>query len=114
MLFVSFFFKSTAPTVFSTYLHTLALLDALPFCLFVLVARQRLFDLADMHLDIGRPHPRDRIGQLLRRSLAERGDRQRRLAVPERVEDRAGLHDLRSEEHTSELQSLMPISYYVF
>src|SRR3546814_15321693 len=87
-------------------------------------------------------------------TLFRSGDRQRRIAVPERVEDRAGLHDLRpeqhhvqvaevgvgggvevllpdvapaqhgdpavgdpglrSEEHTSELQSLMRISYAVF
>src|SRR3546814_3292265 len=112
------------------------------------VCSSDLVALRRIALRLGR-HPRDRIGQLLRRSLAERGDRQCRLAVPERVEDRAGLHDLRpeqhhvqvaevgvgggvevllpdvapaqhgdpavrSEEHTSELQSLMRNSYAVF
>src|SRR3546814_4687859 len=45
---------------------------------------------------------------------AQRGDLAGRIALAEHV-DRAGMaHATRSEEHTSELQSLMRISYAVF
>src|SRR3546814_8703749 len=45
--------------------------------------------------------------------VAERGCRERILAMPAMV-DRRDVHPARSEEHTSELQSLMRISYAVF
>src|SRR3546814_4277455 len=57
-----------------------------------------------------------RPGQSKDRREAGRG--RRPCAVPEDRRDAAGdrraLHHLRSEEHTSELQSLMRISYAVF
>src|SRR3546814_6359974 len=54
------------------------------------------------------------------RSLRARADRGRGAGRrhcpprPERLRARPGRHALRSEEHTSELQSLMRISYAVF
>src|SRR3546814_9965602 len=57
----------------------------------------------------------ERVGNALRRPLVVGRERDPHVAV---VEDRVvlavGLLDLRSEEHTSELQSLMRISYAVF
>src|SRR3546814_1918443 len=57
------------------------------------------------------------IGQTQRQRMSTEGSRRRALeAVPVRVADTEppGIRPLRSEEHTSELQSLMRISYAVF
>src|SRR3546814_13588819 len=84
VLFCLFFFNDTATTEIYTYLHTLSLHDALP-----------IFggDIACCHECDGN---------------AKRQAQQRR--------QNRNLHAFqkRSEEHTSELQSLMRISYAVF
>src|SRR3546814_6569901 len=51
-----------------------------------------------------------------RRGTMDRAARDRAPARPRRLYDRVAVrrHRLRSEEHTSELQSLMRISYAVF
>src|SRR3546814_4800003 len=82
---VIFFFNDTATTVIDTYLHTLSLHDALPIYV--------------------------RRGELLGRDLA-RGQQIARTGDGETGE--IAHHSTRSEEHTSELQSLMRISYAVF
>src|SRR3546814_18258699 len=85
-VFAVFFFNDTATTEIYTYLHTLSLHDALPICR---VAGRLLAD--DLRVQFG-----DLLG-----GIVERAD--------------IGLQVLlRSEEHTSELQSLMRISYAVF
>src|SRR3546814_1659536 len=90
-----FFFNSPATTEIYTYLHTLSRHDALPIC-----------------------QPGTRLRQ--RRRNGARIDREQQIAL---VDDRAvaEMHAgdrprdaRRSEEHTSELQSLMRISYAVF
>src|SRR3546814_2410145 len=84
-----FFFNDTATTEIYTYLHTLSLHDALPIC------PPRIEDL-----------PGDPANAVSR--------------VPSRVQNPASAAYIephvgqRSEEHTSELQSLMRISYAVF
>src|SRR3546814_10354156 len=86
-----------------------------------LVAAQRLADqflverLGEAQVDHARrqPAPFERVGGLerLRQSRAEREDRDGLAAAHDTpLADR----QLRSEEHTSELQSLMRISYAVF
>src|SRR3546814_4178473 len=54
-----------------------------------------------------------RIGLHLEHRAAQEGFPLRRV-VRDRLDRRTGTADLRSEEHTSELQSLMRISYAVF
>src|SRR3546814_4019791 len=74
---------------------------------------ERRIDIA-RHLDIVEAHDRQRVGAgYLRRSC--RRQRADRHFVAE-AEDRRGraIERQRSEEHTSELQSLMRISYAVF
>src|SRR3546814_9293393 len=94
-----FVFNDTATTETSTYGHTLALHDALP---------------------ISRHPPGRRRGAARRRARPRRGDRGPVAPVPPAHEGRPRAHDLarlrraRSEEHTSELQSLMRSSYAVF
>src|SRR3546814_5881376 len=72
------------------------------------------------HVDADRLSRKNRLGKaildrcqhLVRKGL---GDRDRRHAIGgETVQDRSRIASPRSEEHTSELQSLMPISYAVF
>src|SRR3546814_7170622 len=110
-----FFFKDTATTEIYTYGHTLSLHDALPICL-----RQQ---------GLSKPFLVPAIddtfsGQTVER-IAHRGrTRVHRARQLPRVKPSAwrigaghDAHlevDIRSEEHTSELQSLMRISYAVF
>src|SRR3546814_14602548 len=100
-----FLFKDTATTEIYTYLHTLSLHDALP----IYVAH------------VGVPHPvpqgdltgpsegrRRRVGGVHHAVVGVEGGEVHRHVGAEAVD-----HP-RSEEHTSELQSLMRISYAVF
>src|SRR3546814_10450325 len=80
-----FFCNDTATTEIYTYLHTLSLHDALPIC----------------------PQARDRLELRVRAVLP-------RMRVRRAIAARMGRRTRRSEEHTSELQSLMRISYAVF
>src|SRR3546814_12248999 len=82
-----FFFNGTATTYIYTYLHTLSLRDALPFC-----CRR------------DSPH---------RRNSRRRRPGHSRAAAPCAPGRVAPVHR-RSEEHTSALQSLMRNSYAVF
>src|SRR3546814_8839201 len=84
-LYVFFFFNDTATTEIYTYCHTLSLHDALP------ISRHCSASIG------GSPGP-DRSGR----------------TMPVRNSRRARRRAQRSEEHTSELQSLMRISYAVF
>src|SRR3546814_3924570 len=97
------FFTDTATPEIYTYCHTLSLHDALPIC-----GPQRVGQLP------GRPRQREPAArqfppweQLAGVLLARRRDV--RMA-----DDIAARDRMRSEEHTSELQSLMRISYAVF
>src|SRR3546814_4535204 len=102
-LFFVFFFIDTATTEIYTYVHTLSRHDALP---------------------IYRPRSRRSGGGGLRdpgggaRSVAGRTARRRRSRHPRGHSAPADAQRTtvkeRSEEHTSELQSLMRISYAVF
>src|SRR3546814_15379545 len=85
LIVVVFFFNDTATTEIYTYLHTLSLHDALP-----ISAKASLTPTA---LQSAFDTPRNR--------------------KPPRLLDIAAIAQ-RSEEHTSELQSLMRISYAVF
>src|SRR3546814_4791452 len=60
------------------------------------------------------PRPRNRQPVMSRRSLRACVGNVRVLDEGEDVGGECGLHVTRSEEHTSELQSLMRISYAVF
>src|SRR3546814_3084271 len=86
-IIILFFFNDTATTEIYTYLHTLSLHDALP----ISSARQ---------------------GRQVRSIQPVRQMAARRRQCP--VFRRLGEISRRSEEHTSELQSLMRISYAVF
>src|SRR3546814_6991768 len=97
---ICFFFNDTATTEIYTYLHTLSLHDALPISAVVLAR--------DLH------HPEAaevRRGELGIEEL-EAAPAQAQHELGEG--DLAGIGAARSEEHTSELQSLMRISYAVF
>src|SRR3546814_11328466 len=101
-----FFFNDTAPPEIYTYLHTLSLHDALPI----------LGQLGAAQLGL---HPADQIEDVmirppLARHLHRDVARALRHAQIDRVDQRDRDHSDRSEEHTSELQSLMRISYAVF
>src|SRR3546814_2327341 len=100
-IFFFFFFNDTATTEIYTYCHTLSLHDALP----IYQARQQLGDGLCPCRGVAR---RARAGgEKGRHHRPRRGNRiGRRTATP--------LRNPRSEEHTSELQSLMRISYAVF
>src|SRR3546814_2908725 len=99
------FFNDTATTEIYTYLHTLALHDALPVC-----GRGGKFA-------VGGAVVEDRPGRASQVHGIE--DRVARRVVEGfdigagKVEDDGGVL-ARSEEHTSELQSLMRSSYAVF
>src|SRR3546814_6866040 len=100
-------FNVTAITEIYTYLHTLSLHDALP--IFAALPRA-----------VGVQQPI--IGQVLRSRNVARRDLRTRISFIAREPSRAACVeylfrprcDIRSEEHTSELQSLMRISYAVF
>src|SRR3546814_3539893 len=140
--FLCFFFNDTATTEFYTYCHTLSLHDALPICdrprprRYLGEARRHAV-LKHCQRDRHRPlffdertkqflvrprelrpsgRKRDRLRGNLRGFGIERIDGA--VAVDEELRGRrhiaARYHSHRSEEHTSELQSLMRISYAVF
>src|SRR3546814_3771815 len=98
----------------STYCHTLSLHDALP--IFIGGAAGRL---GHRRHQFGRPGPIGGGAKRARRRLIVGLDRIDRQPVAE-VEpavvppDMVGVGARRSEEHTSELQSLMRIAYAVF
>src|SRR3546814_7058079 len=90
---VLFFCNDTATPEIDTYLHTLALHDALPICPILSSAKI---------LASSKPH----LPDTERRRLRAKPGSRTRIGPDGDVE--------RSEEHTSELQSLMRISYAVF
>src|SRR3546814_13306394 len=97
-MFLIFVFTDTATTEFSTYSHTLSLHDALPIS-------QRERGGREPFLQPVPPYPGTDPLELPRHAL-EIIDRRSHPLPP--------FEALRSEEHTSELQSLMRISYAVF
>src|SRR3546814_9227522 len=96
-------FKDTATTEIDTYVHTLSLHDALPIC----GSRDACC--------AARPHRRSSSAAPLRpvlsRHRAASNAPHLRCAMPPPEDRYCGK---RSEAHTSELQSLMRISYAVF
>src|SRR3546814_19945031 len=101
-IFYCFFFNATATTESYTYLHTLSLHDALP-----------IFSQCDHPRSLARSGVRWIPGSKTQRS--DRGRQVRYADDPASSGGAAGRLDRRrSEEHTSELQSLMRISYAVF
>src|SRR3546814_19621707 len=88
-----FFFNDTATTEIYTYLHTLSLHDALP-----------ISSILSPIIAILKENLAARAGVI----EAVMSARNNQIAVATNLIDR------RSEEHTSELQSLMRISYAVF
>src|SRR3546814_13901929 len=98
MMLVVFFFNDTATTEIDTDGHTLSLHDARPIyrCVDGKSGEAPAASEAELRPDIDRLAVAARVG--------------------ERLEPVVGLvaHAGRSEEHTSELQSLMRISYAVF
>src|SRR3546814_6015528 len=95
------FFNDTAPTEFYTYLHTLSLHDALPICTIRIGGTSRA-SLPMLVIDPLAPKYSVPLGSW-RRSCWSAGKSSCKSGWPSR-----------SEEHTSELQSLMRISYAVF
>src|SRR3546814_6936655 len=114
-----FFFNDTATTEIYTYWHTLSLHDALPICGILIDWSD--FDqlsavvplLARIYpnggADVNHFHAAGGMGLLIR-ELLEAG----LLHEDVRTVAGDGLRLYRSEEHTSELQSLMRISYALF
>src|SRR3546814_6361731 len=113
---VFFFFTGTATTEIYTYGHTLSLRDALP------ISAGR----AGQRRQLAQPDP-GRAGEGLRLPAVQAapgavaGVRHARRAGRRMARQQAAPADahprqrrVRSEEHTSELQSLMRISYAVF
>src|SRR3546814_4071078 len=104
--------NGTATTEIYTVCHTCALHDALP--VFQAMAQSRVLDFVERGQDpVRHPGPaldqhRVRVGQLTTRLVGEEEEHLGPAA------DVLGLLGERSEEHTSELQSLMRISYAVF
>src|SRR3546814_15859752 len=92
-VFFIFFFNDTATTEIYTYGHTLSLHDALPIYHRHGCSRHERHHALDLRVGDGGPGA---VG-VRRRPMSE-----------------AALPVARSEEHTSELQSLMRISYAVF
>src|SRR3546814_7778465 len=102
------FFTDTATTEIYTYGHTLSLHDALPISIgqsFTFHQNRTADDFAGMAYEVGTSTVKWSIRL---ENIAEF------LRGPQRVTMRYGLDSMRSEEHTSELQSLMRISYAVF
>src|SRR3546814_19841901 len=103
-LFSIFVLMGTAPTEIYTYCHTLSLHDALPISLDVTIQAQILNLLRDIQARLGTAimlitHDLGVVAQMCQRVIV--------MYAGRKVEER-------SEEHTSELQSLMRISYAVF
>src|SRR3546814_5319300 len=106
-----FFFNDTATTEIYTYRHTLSLHDALPILEVAAgIAAIGALDLDHARAEITEPQRARRAGE----ELAEIEHRHTGERHDETAVGRAVLLDHRSEEHTSELQSLMRISYAVF
>src|SRR3546814_2678704 len=107
-----FFFNDTATTEIYTYSHTLSLHDALP----IYVEHVRQTFQAHHRLTPLRLQGTGALEQLFlaveieRRKTRRASERMRRVCVAMEQFD----HVLRSEEHTSEVQSLMHSSYAVF
>src|SRR3546814_9378265 len=136
MLCTVFFFNETATTDIYTYGHTLSLHDALPICVGLLESRDRTRRLLGAGIIVGgealdllavEDGVALEIGDLalaLLPVLVRLGCRQAvgvdderaRLALADEAAQLLRLPEghPRSEEHTSELQSLMRISYAVF
>src|SRR3546814_8600359 len=94
------FFNDTATTEIYTYCHTLSLHDALPILVHFAVGERRVC--------AGGTAPIHRV------EFCDGISRQRQRFQNEQVFALVELDRNRSEEHTSELQSLMRISYAVF
>src|SRR3546814_6786828 len=111
-----FFFNDTATTELYTYCHTLSLHDALPISLADDRVEHRPGPLQDLGLLHDLPHQQLVIGP--HQQVLVVVDADRALDPPVRgvqsVRMVLPVEDHRSEEHTSELQSLMRISYAVF
>src|SRR3546814_12704327 len=101
--FLFFFFNDTATTEIYTYLHTLSLHDALP--IYFIAARS-----VDEFLQQVRHGGARGCGRM----PGQRRQVEIRCEPEQWASDRRGYGGSRSEEHTSELQSLMRISYAVF
>src|SRR3546814_4623037 len=103
-----FFFNDTATTEIYTYCHTLSLHDALPIFLHtgIVVSGDRV---AVLSLRFG---GQDYFPQPMEEMLPVAAERL--VAGDSEGEARESEAPTRSEEHTSELQSLMRISYAVF
>src|SRR3546814_7283311 len=86
---------------------------ALPICD---AARRQCQRLVDRRVDIGEFLPRQPVHQVKidRVDVAQAQRRDDALDMRQRLDAPDRLLDVRSEEHTSELQSLMRISYAVF
>src|SRR3546814_14447760 len=105
--FCLFFFNDTATTEIYTYRHTLSLHDALP-----ILGAEVSTAIGRGNADLGQCHD-----FFLHAPGVNRGRRQAFLSTDlpgERSVARLEANPIRSEEHTSELQSLMRISYAVF
>src|SRR3546814_8693442 len=108
MCFLIFFFNYTATPEIYTYGHTLSLYAALPICR--MGGRDRGGHRRAGHpaATAARPVPRFRC--CMTSWLGSERDR----AIFAALKGNPGEHVVRSEEHTSELQTLMRISYAVF
>src|SRR3546814_18621375 len=100
------FLNDTATTEFYTYGHTLSLHDALPIYRRLDIALRR--PSPDQRHDGREQHERSRVNRL------EPADRELPAAKHRAIDQILGKEVERSEEHTSELQSLMPFSYAAF
>src|SRR3546814_15285305 len=102
-----FFFNDPATTEIYTYCHTLSLHDALPILHGIIPFARHGGRRAVGQVTAGvEAHAHDRRAGL--------GQREHHRAVRLRPGMRLNVDETRSEEHTSELQSLMRISYAVF
>src|SRR3546814_10403805 len=95
-----FFFHATATTEIYTHLHPLALHDALPISAFMDIGTTTPILATMLGLAVGIDYTLFILARY-RNELEHTDDREEAIGV-------------RSEEHTSELQSLMRISYAVF
>src|SRR3546814_8212704 len=112
-LYFDFFINDTEPTENYTYCHPLSLHDALPIC-----RQGRHAEVSHSRAASNRRRPRptgwwERFPQGHTRSCSSSRAGSSHAARTVR-ENCAGVPVTRSEEHTSELQSLMRISYAVF
>src|SRR3546814_16607841 len=110
--FAFFFFKYTAPTEIYPYCHPLSLHDPLPIYLVTGFGGLPLSDAAHMRNPPGKAGE-NRPGTLDIRRITASHNGKRPSSRPRRTTGHRCI-DPRSEEHTSELQSLMRISYAVF